>query len=54
MIYYIAPKIFGGVNAKTSVEGNGFDKISESVQLKNITTNMVDDDICITAYVDKN
>lgn len=54
VIYYIAPKIFGGVNAKTSVEGNGFYKISESVTLKNITTNMVDSDICITAYVDKN
>ncbi len=53
VIYYIAPKIFGGVNAKTSVEGNGFDKISESVKLKNITTDMVDNDICITAYVDK-
>lgn len=53
VIYYIAPKIFGGVNAKTSVEGNGFDKISESVKLKNITTNMVDNDICVTAYVDK-
>lgn len=54
VIYYIAPKIFGGVNAKTSVEGNGFDKISESVRLKNITADMVDNDICITAYVDKN
>ena len=54
VIYYIAPKIFGGVNAKTSVEGNGFDKISVGVKLKDITANIVDDDICITAYVDKN
>ena len=49
----IAPKIFGGANAKTSVEGSGFDKIADSIKLKNITTNMVDNDICITAYVDK-
>lgn len=53
VIYYIAPKIFGGANAKTSVEGSGFDKIADSIKLKNITTNMVDNDICITAYVDK-
>lgn len=53
VIYYIAPKIFGGANAKTSVEGNGFDTIAESVKLKNITTKMVENDICITAYVDK-
>lgn len=53
VIYYIAPKIFGGASAKTSVEGNGFDTIAESVKLKNITTKMVDNDICITAYVDK-
>lgn len=54
VIYYIAPKIFGGTNAKTSVAGNGFGTLDESVKLKNITTKMIDDDICITAYVDKN
>ncbi len=53
VIYYIAPKIFGGINAKTSVEGDGFLKISESVKLKDITTKIVDNDVCITAYVNK-
>lgn len=54
VIYYVAPKIFGGASAKTSVEGNGFSKIANSVKLNNVSTQMVDGDICITAYVDKN
>lgn len=53
VIYYISPKIFGGIDAKTSVEGNGFEKISEAVKLRDISTEMVEDDVCITAYVDK-
>lgn len=53
VIYYIAPKIFGGTDAKTSVEGNGFGEISKAVKLKDITTEMVESDICVTAYVDK-
>ncbi len=53
VIYYIAPKIFGGVSAKTSVEGDGFREISGCVTLKDISTRMIDNDICVTAYVDK-
>ncbi|MCI6007802.1 MAG: bifunctional diaminohydroxyphosphoribosylaminopyrimidine deaminase/5-amino-6-(5-phosphoribosylamino)uracil reductase RibD [Ruminococcus sp.] len=53
VIYYIAPKIFGGTSAKTSVEGAGFGKIADCVKLKNIETRFVGEDVCITAYVDK-
>lgn len=53
VIYYIAPKIFGGIDAKTSVEGNGFGEISKAVKLKDVTTEMIENDICVTAYVDK-
>ncbi len=53
VIYYIAPKIFGGASAKTSVEGAGFGKISDCVRLKNVEARFVGEDVCITAYVDK-
>ena len=53
VLYYIAPKILGGKTAKTSVEGDGFKEIADGVKLKNISTRMVGNDICITAYVDK-
>lgn len=53
VVYYIAPKIFGGMSAKTSVEGDGFNYINECVKLKDISTEIVNDDVCITAYVDK-
>lgn len=51
VIYYIAPKIFGGNNAKTSVQGDGFGKIADCVNLDNTTVELVGNDICITAYV---
>ena len=53
VIYYIAPKIFGGASAKTSVEGAGFGKIADCVRLKNVEARFVGEDVCITAYVDK-
>ncbi len=53
VIYYISPKIFGGISAKTSVEGDGFAEISRCVKLKSMQAEMLDDNIRITAYVDK-
>ena len=53
VIYYISPKIFGGISAKTSVEGDGFAEISRCIKLKSMQAEMLDDNIRITAYVDK-
>ena len=53
VIYYIAPKILGGASAKTSVEGDGFKEIADCTKLKDISVRMIDNDICVTAYVDK-
>ena len=47
---FIAPKIIGGRNALTSVEGNGFEKLNDAVILKDITTEIIDNDILITGY----
>lgn len=52
-MFVIAPKILGGSNAKTSVEGTGFSQIPDAVKLKNSSIKKIDSDIAIIAYVDK-
>ncbi|AZV59088.1 bifunctional diaminohydroxyphosphoribosylaminopyrimidine deaminase/5-amino-6-(5-phosphoribosylamino)uracil reductase RibD [Clostridium sp. AWRP] len=51
VIYFIAPKILGGKNAKTSVEGYGIENLSDSIKLKDICAENVGEDIMIQAYV---
>lgn len=53
VIYYIAPKIFGGSNAKTSVGGDGFKNIADCIKLTNISTEIINGDVRITAYTEK-
>lgn len=48
VISFIAPKIIGGKLALTPVEGNGFDLMSESIRLNNISAVKIEDDVCIT------
>ena len=48
---FIAPKIIGGQNSKTAVEGKGFEKLSDAVNLKNLTAEKIGDDILICGYV---
>ncbi len=50
---FIAPKIIGGRSALTPVEGNGFDSLKNAVMLKDVTTELIDNDILIIGYVDK-
>ncbi|MDD5084737.1 MAG: bifunctional diaminohydroxyphosphoribosylaminopyrimidine deaminase/5-amino-6-(5-phosphoribosylamino)uracil reductase RibD [Candidatus Omnitrophica bacterium] len=45
--FLIAPKIIGGRDAKTSVEGDGARKVSQALKLKNVTMRKIGDDICI-------
>lgn len=47
---FIAPKIFGGRSALTSVEGEGL-KIDQAVELIDIETEMIGADILISGYV---
>ena len=47
---FIAPKIIGGRNALTSVEGDGFENLNDAIKLRDITTEMIDNDILITGY----
>lgn len=49
---FVAPKIIGGQNAFTAVEGVGFEKLSDAVKLKNLTTEKLGEDILICGYVE--
>ncbi len=51
---YIAPKIFGGIDAKSPVSGDGFEKISDCVQLKTLNICQIEDDILIESEVINN
>ncbi len=49
---FIAPKIIGGKDAVTGVDGEGFAKLSDAVRLKNLTSENLGSDILITGYVE--
>ncbi len=49
LIFFISPKIIGGRDAKTSVEGEGVNKVKDAIQLKNVTVKMCGDDILVEA-----
>lgn len=51
VIAFIAPKLIGGKSALTPVEGIGFDLMSKAVNLNNIITTNIANDICITGYL---
>ena len=52
VLAFVAPKILGGANALTAVAGAGFEKLSDAVALKNLTTERLGDDILISGYVE--
>ncbi|MBN1651449.1 MAG: bifunctional diaminohydroxyphosphoribosylaminopyrimidine deaminase/5-amino-6-(5-phosphoribosylamino)uracil reductase RibD [Bacteroidales bacterium] len=47
---FIAPKLIGGAHAKTSMEGVGFEKLSDSLQLKNLRYKKLENNLLIEAY----
>lgn len=51
--FYIAPKIIGGENSKSSVAGDGFLELENAVKLKNTTYRTIGEDIVIEGCVDK-
>ena len=51
--FYIAPKIIGGINSKTSVEGIGIDKLKDAFKIKISEVSKISDDIFIEGYVDR-
>ena len=48
---FVAPKIIGGKNSLTAVEGAGFEKLSDAVNLKNFTAQKLGEDFLLGGYV---
>lgn len=48
---FIAPKLIGGRNAKTPVGGEGFEKMSQAVELKDVKVEMVGKDVLVRGKV---
>lgn len=44
---FIAPKLIGGAEAKTPIEGRGFSKLSEALQLQNIKVEICGNDVLV-------
>lgn len=50
--FIVAPKLVGGVDAKTPVEGEGATIISEAVSLKQMTSRPLGEDLLIEGYLE--
>ncbi len=48
VLFFIAPKIIGGRNAVTSVEGKGIEKVSQAIELEDVKIEMLGRDILVT------
>ena len=49
---FIAPKIIGGKDAKTPVEGVGIELMQDALKLRDISITRFDDDFLIEGYVE--
>jgi diaminohydroxyphosphoribosylaminopyrimidine deaminase/5-amino-6-(5-phosphoribosylamino)uracil reductase len=53
VMYYIAPKIIGGITAPSPVAGAGFKKLSQAITLDRTNVRMFGADVLIEGYVPK-
>jgi len=53
VIYFIAPKILGGKDAATSVDGKGFSSLSDGVELEKVSSRFIGNDLLVEGYVRK-
>lgn len=51
VMFFVAPKIIGGRDAITAVEGDGAARMADAVQLERMTARSIGEDILIEAYV---
>jgi diaminohydroxyphosphoribosylaminopyrimidine deaminase/5-amino-6-(5-phosphoribosylamino)uracil reductase len=52
VIFYIAPKILGGEQSKSSISGRGFSALDQVVNLKNISYRKIGEDLVVEGYVE--
>jgi len=53
VLFFVAPKVIGGVDAVTAVEGEGAEHMNEAIQLERMRAQPVGEDILIEAYAKK-
>lgn len=51
VMLFIAPKILGGRDSKTCIEGEGIDLLNEAYKISDLKTEILDRDILITGYI---
>lgn len=51
ILCFIAPKIVGGRNAKTPIEGQGIEKMDEAIRVQNITYKVIGNDLLLQGYL---
>jgi diaminohydroxyphosphoribosylaminopyrimidine deaminase/5-amino-6-(5-phosphoribosylamino)uracil reductase len=51
VVFFIAPKIITGRDAKSSIGGEGIKKINEAILLKDVSVKRVGEDIMVEGYV---
>ncbi|WP_294156741.1 bifunctional diaminohydroxyphosphoribosylaminopyrimidine deaminase/5-amino-6-(5-phosphoribosylamino)uracil reductase RibD [uncultured Selenomonas sp.] len=51
VVAFVGTKLVGGQAAKTPVEGAGFERLAEAVELSNLTAETVGTDVVLTGYV---
>lgn len=51
--FYIAPKIIGGQNSKTPIEGMGIEHLKDAFKINNLSVSQSGEDILIEGYVEK-
>lgn len=49
--FFISPKIIGGANAPTPVEGKGIENLSRAIKIRDTTSEMLGEDLLIEGYV---
>ncbi len=54
VLFFIAPKIIGGKDAITSIEGYGVDSVEKSIKLKDVKVERLGEDILVGGYVYRN
>lgn len=53
VLWFIAPMIIGGANAKTAVEGQGIQRLKEAWRLQEVAIDKIGQDICIRGKIHK-
>lgn len=53
LMIFMAPKILGGRNSKTFIEGNGIKSLKDSYKISNLDIRHLKNDILITGYIER-